>query len=393
VQRPRRIVVVGAGPAGFAACEELRRAGFSGVLDLVGTEPHLPYARPPLSKAQLTNDDAAAGTLAGVEQLDVRWHLGSAAERLDPEAREVILANGERLRYDGLVLATGSRPRTLADLAFFDGVTVLHDLDEATRLRRTLRRPPRRLLVVGAGFIGCEVASSAAALGVAVTLVEIERLPLLRLLGPTVGEVLARAHRERGVDLRLETSVSELVGEDGALSGGILSDGSFLEADACVLALGSAPATEWLAGSGLSLDGGVLCDAKLRALGAKDVVAAGDLARWPHPLLEGEPTTVAHWSNACEQGEHAARTLLGVAAGPFVGLPSFTSNVHGIALRSLGLPGHGEQAGVLDGDPAEGSFVVGYERADRLVGALGVNANRQTLALRGAIGQPLSFAR
>lgn len=395
----RRVVIAGASLAGLRAAEALRAHGFDGELTLVGAEAHRPYNRPPLSKGVLTG---AAGvdtcTLQPAADLDAGWVLGRAATGLDVTRREVTVAGGERLPFDGLVIATGSRPRPWPGGAAPPGVLLLRDLDDAVALRDALARRPRRLLVVGAGFIGSEVASSAAALGVPVTLVELDEAPLASLVGPGVGAFFGSLHRAHGVDLRARTTVGRFLGDPG-LRGALLTDGTIVEADLAVVALGAAPNTEWLAGSGLRLDRGVLCDATLACAGAAGIVAAGDVARWPHPLFGDELVAVGHWSNAVEQGQAAARTLLAPdAAAPFGGVPTFWSEIHGHRIRSAGLPQLADEAYVVDGAFEDGRFVAVYGRGGTLVGALSVNMNRR-LAIyqrlieeREAVGTALQLA-
>jgi NADPH-dependent 2,4-dienoyl-CoA reductase/sulfur reductase-like enzyme len=399
-----RVVVVGAGLAGLRAAEALRAGGFAGRLDVVGAERHPPYTRPPLSKAVLvgeaTLDDCA---LHGADALDAHWRLGAPAAALDLSAREIKLFGGERLPFDGLVLATGAHARPWpGDAPAPAGALVLRDADDAERLRAALSTGPRRVLVVGAGFIGSEVVSAAAALGHAVALVELEPQPLARLLGPQAGALIAAAHRAHGVGLRTGTTVERFAAGGAAH----LSDGTRIAADVCVLALGAVPSSGWLEGSGVALDRGIVCAADLRVLGDDGaapldrVVAAGDVVRWPHPLLTApgeEPLGVGHWSNAAEQGAHAARTLLATAAGvergePFGEIPTFWSAIHDLRLRSVGVPALADETCLLEGDLSERRGVIGYLRAGRLVGALAIDANRRAAAYRDRIGQPLTDA-
>lgn len=392
---PERVVVVGAGLAGLRAAQSLRAEGFSGELGVVGAERHPPYTRPPLSKGFLTGAAALDDCLlAGPDELDAHWRLDTAAVALDLGARVVVLADGRRLPFDGLVVATGADARPWPAAAPPQALT-LRNADDAERLRDALASSPRRVLVVGAGFIGSEVASSAAELGHAVVLVEIEAQPLARLLGPSVGELVAAAHRAHGVDLRTATTVERFASAEGAAVRADLSDGSATTADLCVIALGAVPATGWLAGSGLALarDGAVLCAADLSVRGDDGrplhrIVAAGDLARWPHPRLGGESLALGHWTNAAAQGEHAARTLLAAAgaAAAFDDVPTFWSTIHDVKLRSVGVPALGTDVRVLEGDPAALRGVLGYVRSGRLVGALSVNAGRRALAYRERIG-------
>lgn len=373
----RHIVIVGASLAGLRAAESLRAEGFGGALTLVGDEPHLPYNRPPLSKGLLTGADTPDScALRHTTDPRATWLLGRRATALDLDRREVTLDDHEPLPFDGLVIATGSRPRSWPGGAVPAGVMNLRGLDDALALRNVLAGHARRLLVVGAGFIGSEVASSAAALGVSVTLVELGDAPLETIVGPEVGAFIADIHRANGVDLRTRTTVQRLIGDD-RLRAAHLTDGSTVEADIAVVALGAIANTDWLDGSGLHLDRGVQCDAKLACRGATGIVAAGDVARWPHPLFDDELLSIGHWSNAVEQGQAVARTLLHErVAKPFAAVPSFWSDIHGYKVRSIGLPALADEAHVLEGSVAAGRFVAGYGRRGVLIGALSVGMHR-----------------
>lgn len=375
--QPRRIVVVGASLGGLRAAEALRVGGFDGALTVVGDEPHLPYDRPPLSKQQLASDDPADSTTLPVpEGLGVDWRLGQPAVGLDPETRSVRLADGQELGYDGLVIATGSAARGWPN-AVPAGVHTLRGRDDAIALRAELR-PGRRLVVLGAGFLGGEIAATARGCGLEVTLVEASEQPLARAIGAEAGGYVAALHRESGIELRTGVTVSAFHGEP-ALTGVTLSDGTELAADVAVLALGAVPNTDWLVGTGLALDGGIGCDPYLRVLRADGsvlpgVVAAGDVVRWPHPLAGGAPVALGHWTNAVEQAVTAAHTLLHPEAPePFTGVPSFWSDLHGVKIRSVGLPAVADEARVLEHDLPGRRLEVSYHRAGRLVGALTVN--------------------
>lgn len=390
----RRIVVVGASLAGVRAAEALRERGFTGELTLVGAEPHLPYNRPPLSKQLLAGGiDVESAALRVADDLDARWLLGWTAVDLDLRDRIIELADGSGLAFDGLVVATGARPRPWpGGMPRLEGVHLLRGLDDALRLRIALAQRPR-VLVVGAGFIGAEVASTARALGLDVTLVELDRAPSAGALGPEVGAFLAELHRDHGVDLRLRTSVDEFRGA-GRLEAVTLTDGSLVPADVAIVALGAIPSTEWLAGSGVMLDRGLVCDAHCVAAGG--VVAAGDVARWPHPLFDGALVAVGHWSNAVEQAAVAAANLLAAPSDrePYAAVPSFWSDQHGHSLRSVGLPALADEAHVVEGALAERRFVVAYGRRGRLVGALAVDLGRRLRHHRALIAgrAPLSAA-
>ncbi|MFF7280787.1 NAD(P)/FAD-dependent oxidoreductase [Streptomyces griseorubiginosus] len=361
----RRIAVVGASAAGLAAAETLRREGYDGTLTLVGDEPEPPYDRPPLSKqvlaAEWEPDRLALRTPAGLAALDLDLRLGAAATGLDLVDRAVRLANGSEVPYDGLVIATGVRPRRLPG----EGAHVLRTLGDALTLRERLS-PGRRLVVVGAGFLGAEAAAVAWRLGAEVTVLEPAAVPLAHAVGADVGRMLARAHAERGVDLRCGVMVSEVTEEGVRLAGG-----EEIEADEVLVAVGSLPNTEWLDGSGLAIGDGVLCDEYCEA--AENVYAAGDVARWYNPLF-GTSMRIEHRTNAAEQGMAAARNLLAAreARKAFAPVPYFWSDQYDMKVQAYGyLRGHDEVA-VVEGDLAERRFVAAYRSGDRVGGALAV---------------------
>jgi NADPH-dependent 2,4-dienoyl-CoA reductase/sulfur reductase-like enzyme len=359
-----RIVVVGASAAGLAAVETLRREGYDGTLTLVGDEPHPPYDRPPLSKqvlaAEWEPDRVALRTPADLAGLDLDLRLGAAATALDLAGQEVWLSDGAQLSYDGLIIATGVRPRRLPG----EGAHVLRTLDDDLTLRERLG-PGRRLVVVGAGFLGAEAAAVAWCLGAQVTLLEPAPVPLAHAVGTQVGQVLAQAHVEHGVNLRTGVSVTEVTDE-----GVRLADGEEIEADEVLVAIGSLPNTAWLADSGLSVGDGVVCDEYCEA--ARNVYAAGDVARWYNPLF-GTSMRIEHRTNAAEQGMAAARNLLGAdTRRPFAPVPYFWSDQYDMKIQAYGyLRGHDEVA-VVDGDLGERRFVAAYRTGDRLTGALAV---------------------
>ncbi|MFH9553109.1 NAD(P)/FAD-dependent oxidoreductase [Streptomyces sp. NPDC017435] len=359
-----RIVVVGASAAGLAAVETLRREGYAGPLTLVGEEPHLPYDRPPLSKQVLASewqeDRLRLRTAGDLAALDLDLRLGVAATALDIAGRSVRLADGSAVPYDRLVLATGVRPRRLPG----EGAHVLRTLEDALALRDRLA-PGRHLVVVGAGFLGAEAAAVACGLGARVTLLEPAAVPLAHAVGERVGRVLSQAHRDRGVRLRCGVTVTEATAD-----GVRLGDGEVVPADAVLVAVGSLPNTEWLAGSGLTVRDGVVCDEYLEA--APGVFAAGDVARWHNPLF-GASMRIEHRTNAAEQGMAAARNLLNPAARkPFAPVPYFWSDQYDMKIHAYGfLRGHDEVA-VVGGDLAERRFVVAYRTGDRVSGALAV---------------------
>ena len=360
----RRIVVVGASAAGLSAVETLRREGYDEAITLVGEEPHPPYDRPPLSKqilaAQWEPERLPLRSPDQLGALDLDLRLGVTATGLDLGARTVHLAGDERLSYDGLIVATGVRPRRLPG----QGAHVLRTLDDALALRNRLG-PGCRLVVVGAGFLGAEAAAVARGLGCEVILLEPAPVPLAHAVGEQIGRVLSQAHLEHGVDLRTGVGVTA-VSEQGAL----LADGSLVEADEVLVAIGSLPNTGWLAGTGLDLADGLGCDQFSCA--APEVYAAGDVARWYNPLF-GVPMRIEHRTNAAEQGMAAARNLLRPEARrPFAPVPYFWSDQYDMKIQAYGyLRGH-DAVQVVAGELSERRFVAAYRTGDRLAGVLGV---------------------
>jgi NADPH-dependent 2,4-dienoyl-CoA reductase/sulfur reductase-like enzyme len=368
-----RVVVAGAGLAGLRAAETLRREGYDGELIVLGDEPHQPYDRPPLSKQYLSGkwdlDRVWLRTEDGAE-FDLR--LGVAAAALDVASRTVVLADGVELGFDGLVIATGATPRTLPG---FDDAILLRTLDDAHRLKPLLE-PGRRIAVIGAGFIGSEVASTARERGCDVTIVEMLPRPLARVFPEPIGDVLAAIHREHGVDLRLNATVT---------------DPAELAADAVVVGIGVVPNTAWLEGSALTIDNGVVCDAACVALGSEGaVVAAGDVARWPNALFDHQLMRVEHWTNAAEQAEAAARALLGERE-PFAPVPYFWSDQYDVKIQFVGVASADDDFAVFEGSIDERKFVAGFGRNGRLVGALGFSMPRQLMRYRAAIAQKQDF--
>jgi 3-phenylpropionate/trans-cinnamate dioxygenase ferredoxin reductase component len=433
-----RVVVAGAGMAGLRSAEALRKAGFDGEVTIVGAEPHMPYNRPPLSKdaiggesfdpAQLTFRVARVAT-------DLGWRLGEPAVAADLAARTVTLADGTVLGWDGLVVATGVRSRRLALPGPRNGLHAVRTLDDLAALRTDLDRA-RRVVVVGGGFIGCEVAAAARTRGLDVTVVEPEPLPMRRPLGDELAAELLRRHEARGVRFRLGTAPVAFAGS--AFEGGdrvravTLTDGTTLDADLVVESVGSLPNTEWLGGNGLDLADGVACDGRLRvlavgsssapsapsapsassALSARDdVVAAGDVARYPHPLLFGASRRIEHWTVATDTAKYAAaalvRALSGSAAsgaagsrgdavssgggrgegpaggGVFAAVPTFWSDQYEMRIQSFGVTGLADVR-ILEGD-LDGDVAVGYHHEGLLAGVVLIGLGGQYTRYRGEI--------
>lgn len=382
------IVVVGASMAGLRVAEQLRAAGRRGPIALVGDELHMPYNRPPLSKEVLAGtasfDSLVFRSRASVA--DVEWRLGIRAVRADLDRRAVELSDGTTLPYSGLVVATGMRPRRLRCPGPAAGRHTVRTLDDARRLRTALTRPGVRVVVVGAGFIGCEVAATAVRLGAAeVTVVDPLPLPMVGPLGEPLARSLRARHERRGVRFVLGTGVAGFDG-DGRVTGVLLADGTALAADVVVESVGSVANTEWLEGNGLDLGDGVLTDEHLRVGGRPDVVAVGDVARFPNARYDGVPRRVEHWSIPTDTAKHAAKVLAAHLSGvepdlaPFAPLPTFWSDQHDFRIQSFGAPVLGkDDMRVLDGD-LDGEPVVGYHRADRLVGVVALGGKGATAA-------------
>ncbi|MGU3659280.1 MULTISPECIES: FAD/NAD(P)-binding oxidoreductase [unclassified Methylobacterium] len=385
-QPPGRALIVGAGLAALRGAEALRAAGFSGPLTIVGDEPHPPYDRPPLSKHVLTGAVAAdATTLPGRHGLAADWQLGTAAVSLDRQARTVRFADGRALPYDRLLIATGTRARPWPNPheGRLSGVFTLRGRDDAAALRRALAAGPRHVLVIGAGFIGCEVASLCRQLGLPVTLVEPGATPLSRVLGSTVGGLIGAIHAGHGVAVRCGSEVEWLEAEGGRLVRAHLVDGGSIATDIAVIALGAVRNTDWLEGSGLSADcGGVDCDARGYVLdtdGQPDphIAAAGDVARFPHPLYGGRRVALEHWSHAVAQGIHAGRLLAGAGPEmPYGALPTFWSTQGDLVVKSAGLTEGADAVAITQGDPAAGRFVALYGREGRCIAAVSVDSAR-----------------
>ncbi len=369
------VLVVGASLAGLSAAHALRRGGFTGKLTLAGAERHRPYQRPPLSKQLLAGDFSLERLDLRLEPaLDVEWRLGSAARRLDLGRREVEFDDGERVGFDGLVIATGSRPRRVRTIAEGDGVFALRTLEDCLAIRARLEAGARRAAIVGAGFIGCEVAATLRKRGLEVSLIDIDDVPMQRVLGRTLGAVALALHRTQGVRTEMGVAVAG-VESAGGHKRVTLGDGRTLEADFVVVGVGAEPVVDWLAGSGLETEDGVLCDAACAVAGAERIVAAGDVARWHNPLF-GTSMRVEHWDNAIAQGEAAARTLLAApsSAPAYAAVPLFWSDQYDVKIQMLGAPRATDEMRIVEGGLGERRFVTAFLRDGRVVGAFAQNS-------------------
>ena len=383
----QRIVVVGASLAGLRAVETLRDRGFDGELTLIGEEPHRPYDRPPLSKQVLQGTWEPEQTLFrrkdGYDALALDMRLGVRATSLDLRARRVALTGGTFADYDRLIIATGARVRTLPGIAPRAGLLVLRGLDDAIALRRELMNAPR-VAIVGAGFIGLEVAASCRARGLHVTVIESLPVPLSPALGPAFCEMVAAMHRDHGVDLRTGVAVTDVFGES-RVAGVALSDGSRIDADVVVVGIGVTPNTEWLEGSGLTLDNGIVCNGSGEA--APQVYAAGDVARVAN-RWHGDSPRIEHWTNAVEQasarrGERARRPRGGRRASRPCRTSGRTSTDRKIQFIGRARP-HDEIV-IVDGSLADRRLTALYRRGDRVVACLAVNQPRALLKYRKLI--------
>jgi NADPH-dependent 2,4-dienoyl-CoA reductase/sulfur reductase-like enzyme len=387
----QNIVVVGASLSGVRTAEALRAKGFTGKLTIVGDESALPYDRPPLSKSFLEGKRAAeqmslSPNDPAFSKLDATFVLGTPARALTISTQTIELADGTTLGFDGLVIATGTRLRTLPSsvTGAHPAVFGLRTLNDAETLKAHLTTGAR-VVVIGAGFIGAEVASTAHTLGCVVTVVEAADVPLARQLGDEMGSALGDLHAANGVTLLLGAQVASLTS-----NAVVLADGSEIAADVVVVGIGVQPNVEWLVGSGLDTDNGVLCDESLRAVEHANIVAVGDIARWTNPRFAHEGAVrIEHWTNAAESADHAAATLLGDVQ-PFAPVPYFWSDQYGRKIQFLGRAAGFDEVRVVTGK-ADDKFVALYRRGDELVAALGVSSVKAVMGFRQRLVERCSW--
>ncbi|MFJ9832519.1 NAD(P)/FAD-dependent oxidoreductase [Streptomyces sp. NPDC101169] len=381
-RRDGRIVVVGASLAGLRAAETLRDEGFTGSLTMIGDEQAEPYDRPPLSKQVLSGWVPAENTtLPRRRDVDAEWLLGVPASGLDLAANHVCLADGREVPFDRVLITTGvrARPWFVESEAALDGVFVLRTREHAEGLRQALAAGPSRVLVIGAGFTGSEIASICRERDIPVTVAELAPSPLVGALGAMIGEVAADLQRAHGVDLRCGVKVTRLEGDtQGHFRRAHFDDGSTVDADVAVVALGGIRNTEWLRGSGLAAGvWGIACDTGCRALTldgliTDDIFAAGDVARCPHPVYEYRLISLEHWANAVEQAEVAAHNMLSGQADrwPHLTLPLFWSIQFGVNIKSVGVPTFADEVAVTQGSVSDRRFVAAYGYRGRVTAAV-----------------------
>jgi len=387
--RSPRVVVVGASLSGLRFAEALAAESDPGSILVLGEEPHVPYNRPPLSKGALTkppSPDAVALPRRSVVD-GAGWRLGEPVVAADLAQRQLRLRDGDVVSFDVLVAATGVRPRRLPLPGPAGGRFVLRTVADAAALHPELR-PGARVVVVGAGFLGCEVAATAVKLGCRVDVVAIDEEPMFRPFGAEVGAAIRRRHEVRGVRFHLGRGVAAFHGMD-RVRGVSLDDGTELDADVVIEAVGSLPNTEWLAGNGLDLSDGVLTDACFRAGFSAPVYAVGDVARFPNPFFDEVPRRIEHWNLAIDTGRAAARSVLAELRGAQATVeqqivPYFWSDQYELKIQAYGAPGLGTRTELLEG-ALDDRCAVGYYAGRRLVGVALLGLPRAAMTYRGRI--------
>ncbi|MEH3141645.1 MAG: FAD/NAD(P)-binding oxidoreductase [Mycobacterium kyogaense] len=380
------VVIVGGGLAAARTAEQLRRAEYAGPVTIVSDEEHLPYDRPPLSKEVLRAelDETTLKPADFYAEKDITLVLGNAARTVDTAAQTITLADGSQLGYDELVIATGLVPKRIRSFPDLAGIHVLRNVDESLALRQE-SADARRAVVIGAGFIGCEVAASLRAKGVDVVLVEPQPAPLASVLGEQIGALVTRLHQAEGVDVRCGVGVDAVSGNSRVQSV-TLSDGEQIDADLVVVGIGSHPATDWLDGSGIAVDNGVVCDHAGRA-SEPHVWAIGDVASW-RDEVKGQ-VRVEHWSNVADQARALVPALLGQDAPAAVSVPYFWSDQYDVKIQALGEPEATDTVHLVEDDGRK--FLAYYERDGVVVGVVGGGFPGKVMKVRAKIaaGAPI----
>jgi len=332
----RRILIVGAGLGAMRLARQLRQRGHKGPITVLGAEHHLPYDRPPLSK-QVLRGESDSTAFADAASLDVRWVTGTRAVSLDAARAKVIASDGQTYSYDTLVLAPGGSPRPLPGLDPGHGIHVLRTIDDALALRRDIR-PGGRLVVIGGGFIGCEIAASARKVGAEVDLIEALAAPLLRVLGPRAAARVTALHQSNGVRLHLGATLAEVLrNAEGRLRGIRLGDGAVIEADAVVVGIGIVPEIDWLTDSGIALQDGIVCDSSGHT-NIPGVFALGDAAQWWHDLADTH-RRIEHWTTTVDQAQVVAANIVaapGEAPACLAAAPYFWSDQYDQKIQGMG---------------------------------------------------------
>ena len=379
-------MIVGGGLAAARTAEQLRRADYTGAITIVSDENHLPYDRPPLSKEVLRaeTDDVTLKPAEFYADNDIAVLLGNGARSVDTVAKSLTLADGTTLGYDELVIATGLVPKRIPSFPDLPGIHVLRSLDESRALRSEAREADRAV-VVGAGFIGCEVAASLRTLDVNVTLVEPQPAPLASVLGEQIGGLITRLHQAEGIDVRCGVGVAEVSGDDRVRKV-TLTDGSELDADLVIVGIGSKPATDWLEDSGITIDNGVVCDEVGRTT-APHVWAIGDVASWLD-VVAGQ-VRVEHWSNVADQARAMLPAMLGHEASAAVTVPYFWSDQYDVKIQCLGEPEATDTVHIVEDDGRK--FLAYYERDGVVVGVVGGGMPGKVMKTRAKIaaGAPI----
>ena len=385
------VVIVGAGVGGLRAAETLRAAGYAGAITVVGDEEYLPYNRPPLSKEALAGgiDVASLEFRRKPSVDDVRWLLGTPVVGSDLAARTVTLSDGTVLAFDGLVAASGIRPRRLPIPGPADGRFALRTAADALAVREYLT-PGAVVIIMGAGFIGCEAAATAIKLGCTVHVVALDEEPMIRPLGAELGAAMRLRHEARGVHFHLGQTIDSFAGADRVRSVS-LSDGTELPADIVIEAVGSVANTEWLRGNDLDLSDGLLTDSSMQVHTAlAPLVAVGDLARHPNGHFGGVPRRIEHWNIPTETAKRAGPTLAALLRGeepdrsPFLAMPAFWSDQYEFTLQSFGMPGIADRVEVVSGTVDE-PCIVEYSDASGLVGVVGIDRTAEVAPYRKAL--------